>query len=138
MGARSRCFEKKVIMEKATKVIRIGLGLMITIFGLNGFLQLMPSPPVNQELGVFLGALGATGYMFPMIAMVQTVSGVLLMVNKWVPLAAIVLFTVQLNAFFAHLFLDPSGIGLATLVLILNGILIVGYKDKYLELVIQR
>jgi hypothetical protein len=127
----------KTIMEKAKKMIRIALGLVIAIFGLNGFMHFMPTPPVNVELGRFLGALGATNYMFPLIATVQTVSGALLLVNKWVPLALVVLFTVQLNAFLAHLFLDPAGIGLATLVLFFNVILIILYKDKYLELVHQ-
>ena len=84
---------------------------------------------------MFLGALGATGYLFPLVATVQTVSGVLLLVNKWVPLAVVILLTVQLNAFLAHLFLDPAGIGLASLVIIFSGVLIFGYKDQYLKLV---
>lgn len=121
-------------MEKATKIIRLVLGAMITILGLNGLLQFLPAPPTSQEMGMFLGALGATGYMFPMISLVKIVCGILLLTNKWVPLALVVLLTVLINAFLAHLFLDPAGIGMAVIAVALNGFLIFGYKEKYLGL----
>ncbi|WP_040496967.1 hypothetical protein [Fulvivirga imtechensis] len=121
-------------MEKATKIIRLVLGGMITVLGLNGFIPFMPTPSVNEEMGVFLGALGATGYMFPMISLIKIVSGILLLLNRWVPLALVVLFTILANALLAHLFLDPAGIGMAIVAVALNGFLILGYKEKYLEL----
>ena len=49
----------------APPAARILLGLFFFVFGLNGFLQFLPQPPVPQTRGAFMGALAATGYTFP-------------------------------------------------------------------------
>ncbi len=108
---------------------------MMTILGLNGFFQFMPSPEPTAGMGAYLGALAATGYMFPMISLVEFISGILVLINKYTPLALLVVFTVLINAFLAHIFLDPSTIGMAALAVVLNVTLLVGYKDKYLKLI---
>lgn len=94
---------------KAFLGARILLGLGFTIFGLNGFLQFMPMPPLPPEAGQFMGALAMTGYFFPVLKLVEVVAGVMLLANRYVPLALILLapILVQINLF--HLFLAPEG-----------------------------
>ena len=51
-------------MAKATVIVRILMGAMLIVFGLNKFLQFMSMPPPAPEIGTFMGALFATGYIF--------------------------------------------------------------------------
>ncbi len=117
---------------KTTKIIvRILLGLILTVFGLNGFLQFMPMPEMTPEAGELMGALAKAGYFFPIIAIVEILVGVLLLINKYTAIALIVLFPIMLNAFLFHLFLDIAGIGAAALAITLNVFLFITNKDKY-------
>ena len=118
-------------MEKATLIVRILLGAMLIVFGLNKFLQFMSMPPPAPEMGAFMGALFATGYIFPLIAVIEITTGILFLANKFTALAAILLFPVMLNAFLAHLFLDPAGIRAAALIISMNVFLFFAYKEKY-------
>ncbi len=119
---------------KTTKIIaRILLGLILTVFGLNGFLQFMPMPEMTPEAGGLMGALAKAGYFFPLIAIVEILVGVLLLINKYTAIALIVLFPIMLNAFLFHLFLDIAGIGAAALAITLNVFLFITNKDKYKE-----
>jgi uncharacterized membrane protein YphA (DoxX/SURF4 family) len=66
---------------------RLLLGGIFFVFGLNGFLGFLPQPPLSDAGGAFLGALAATGYMFPLIKGTEVVAGLLLLGNRFVPLA---------------------------------------------------
>ncbi len=121
-------------MEKAKIVIRILLGLIVLVFGLNKFLQFMPMPPMSGAAGEFMGALVKSGYMMPIVAIIEIIAGVLLLLNKYTSMALILLFPVLLNAFLFHLFLDIAGIGGAALAIIMNIFLMFGSKNSYNEL----
>ncbi len=103
-------------MKTAALVIRILLGLIFTVFGLNGFLHFLPNPPMPTPAMNFFGALFATGYMIPLLFATQLVGGVLLLVGIFVPLALLILAPVIVNIFFFHLFLAPGGLPLAIVV----------------------
>ena len=47
-------------MSKLPTIARLFLGLAFLVFGLNGFLQFLPMPPVTGAPAAFLGALAAT------------------------------------------------------------------------------
>ena len=55
---------------------RIVLGLIFFIFGLNFFFHFIAVPPPPEAGGKFLGALFETGYMFPIIKVLEVVGGV--------------------------------------------------------------
>ena len=92
-------------------VIRVLLGLSFTVFGLNGFLNFIPQPekPMPEGATAFAGALMKTGYMFPLIAGTQLLAGVLLLLNRFVPLALVLLMPILVNIIAFHLFLEPAG-----------------------------
>ena len=121
-------------MKKGVLIVRILLGVMMIIFGANKFLHFMPMPHMAAEMESFLGAIGATGYLMPLVAIVEIVAGITFVTNKFAALGAVILVPVMLNAFLAHLFLDPTGIGGAAGALIMNIFLMFGFKDKYAEL----
>ncbi len=119
---------------KNAKVImgaRIVLGLVLVVFGLNKFLQFMPFPEMPVEAGAFMGALMATGYMMTLVAIVEIVVGVMLLTNKYVALALLLLAPISVNIIAFHLVLDIAGTGGAALVTILNVFLLFANKDKY-------
>lgn len=89
---------------------RVLLGAGFVFFGLNGLLQFMPQPAPPPEAGAFLGALAATGYMFPLLKSIEIVAGLMLLANFRAPLALLLLSPIAVNIIFYHLFLDPAGI----------------------------
>jgi len=114
--------------SKILLAVQILVGLGLIIFGLNKFLHFMANPPVSQEMGMFMGALAKTGYMFPLVGAIQFLAGLAFVLNRFVALMAIVIVPVMLNAMLAHAFLDPSGIGGSLVILLL--IIVVMFKNK--------
>jgi len=117
--------------SKATMVLRIILGLILIVFGANKFIGFMPSPELPEAAGNFMGALASTGYMFPLIGAVEVIVGILLILNKWVPFAVVLLAPVAVNMVLFHLKLAPGGIVPSALVAIINGFLIYVNWDKF-------
>ncbi len=119
-------------MSKAPLVARILLGLVFFVFGLNGFLHFLTMPPMPEEAGALMGALGATGYFFPVLKIVETVSGALLLSGMFVPLALILLAPVIVQIFLFHAVLAPGGIGLPIVLVILEAYLgFVAYRSSF-------
>lgn len=119
---------------------RILMGLIFFVFGLNGFLHFIPQPktPMPEGAVAFAGALMKTGYMFPLIAGTQTLVGLLLLLNRWVTLALALIAPVVVNIVAFHVFLSPSGIGLALLVLALELYLAWAYRKHFQPMLARR
>ena len=99
-------------MNKAVAAPRVVLGLIFTVFGLNGFFHFIPMPEMSAGAGSFLGALADSGYMFPVLKITEIACGVLLLIGRWVPLALTILAPVVLNIVLFHVFLEPTVDGL--------------------------
>ncbi|UTW60900.1 DoxX family membrane protein [bacterium SCSIO 12741] len=100
---------------KITMVLRILLGLMMVFFGLNGFFHFMPLPPAPEAAANFMGALVNSGYLMVLVKGLEVIAGLLLIFNLYTRAALTILAPIMLNAFLFHLFLDPAGVGGATL-----------------------
>ena len=118
-------------MKNVNTVVRILLGIMLLIFGLNKFLKFMPMPDMDGAAKEFFDALLNSGYIMPIVAVVEIVTGILFLTNKYTALAAVVLFPVILNALLFHLFLDPAGMGAAALAMIMVIVVAFANKGKY-------
>jgi putative oxidoreductase len=124
-------------MKAITIVARILLGLMFVVFGLNGFLNFIPSPPLTGPAGTFLGVLISSHYLF-LVCGVQLIAGVLLLINQFVPLALALLAPVLANIWAYHLTMQPSGAQLAILATILWILLTWRFRDYFAALFVQR
>ena len=111
-------------------VVRILLALFVLVFGLNKFFNFMPMPEMSADAGAYFGALSSTKTI-TLVAIVEIVAGLALLLNKYGALMSVILMSISVNAVLFHATLDPGGIGGAALLLILNLVVLYGYKDKY-------
>lgn len=114
-----------------TKIVRIALGLALVVFGANKFLHFIPMEPPTGAAGEFMNSLGATGYIFPIVGMLEVIIGALLLLKKWVAFALILLAPIAINILLFHLFLDIPGVAIALLVTVFNGVLIFKHWQQY-------
>ena len=125
-------------MKIITLIARILLELICVVFGLNGFLNFLSMGPMPTGLaGQFIGALAASHY-FWVVAAVQVVGGALLLVNRFVPLALVLLGPIIVNIISYHVFLNHTGAGPAALVTVLWLILFYGNRQHFSGIFVQR
>lgn len=117
-----------------TLITRIALGIMLVVFGSNKFLHFIPLPPATGSAADFMNSLGATGYIFPMVGILEVLIGIMLLLKKWVAFALILLAPISINILLFHLFLDIPGLSAALLVALFNGILIYKHWKQYTPL----
>lgn len=117
-------------MEIVILVIRILLGLLFVVFGLNGWLHFIPLPPREGRAAEFIGAMISTGY-FNIILVLQVIGGLLLLTGISVPLGLTLLGPVIVNIVMFHLFMDRKGIGLALVFAILSLFLVWHYWASF-------
>ena len=117
-------------MKIVALISRLLLGFIFLVFGLNGFLHFIHLPPPTGIAAQFFTAIFISKYWVVIFAL-QLLGGVLLLVNRYVPLALVVLGPIIVNIFFFHLLMAPSGLPLAILVVILWTIVAVRNK-RYL------
>lgn len=116
---------------KISLISRILLGLALLVFGANKFFKFMPPMEMTEPAQNFMGALMATGYMFPLIALVEIITGLLLLFNARVSLALLILAPLVVNILLFHIFLDIKNIVPGAIVAILTVILYVAHWDKF-------
>jgi len=105
-------------MKIVSTIARYLAGLIFFVMGVNGFLHFIPFPPPEGAAAQFMGALFVSHYLTVIFA-VQAIGGLLLLVNRFVPLALAILAPVIFNILCFHAFMVPSGLPLALFVTIL-------------------
>ena len=124
-------------MKIAALLARLLLGLTFVVFGLNGFLHFIPMPPPTGVAAQFFGAIFASRYWVVIFGL-QIVGGLLLLLNRFVPLALVLLAPVIVNIFFFHALMVPAGLPLAIVVVILWTILALRNKQHLSGIFVQQ
>jgi putative oxidoreductase len=122
-------------MKITATIARYLLGFIFTLFGLNGFLHFLPMgspPPLAAQ---FFGAMVQSHYMAVVFAL-QLVCGLMLLANRYVPLALTILGPILFNILLFHVFMAPSGLPLAAVVTLLWGLL--AYRARSIFAVLFR
>jgi len=124
--------------RKKTNNLVIGarwlLGLTLLVFGLNKFLDFMPTPQFSAAATAFYGALMATGYMVYLIGALEVVTGLMLLAKKYVHLSLLLLAPFVVNILLFHLFLDVANGVPAYAVTVLWLYLVHQHWDAYKDL----
>jgi len=125
-------------MKIVVLIARLLLGLIFVVFGLNGFLNFLNMGPMPTGLaGQFIAALALSHY-FWVVAALQVIGGVLLLVNRFVPLGLVLLGPVLVNIILYHVFLNHAGMLMAVVVTILWLIVFYGHRQYFSKIFVQR
>ena len=124
-------------MKTAVTVVRVLLGLMLFVFGLNGFLNFIPQPAPPAAGGEFLGAL-AGGGVLPVVKVFEVIIGALLLAGRFVPLALVMLVPVAVGIVLYHVRFDIAGGAGAYVVAALLAFLLWAYRGALMPLLTQR
>jgi putative oxidoreductase len=108
------------------------LGLNYLVFGLDYFFRFIPYTPSHTGAAQSLidGLMG-TGYIYPMKNGIEIICGLLFLLNRFAPFAAVVVFPISLNVFLFHTVLVPSGWYMGVILLVPNLLLGWGYRKYY-------
>jgi uncharacterized membrane protein YphA (DoxX/SURF4 family) len=97
-------------MKIAALIARYLLGLMFVVFGSNSFLHFIPSgPPMPGNAGIFVSVLMAAHYFYA-VGAVMVISGLLLLIGRFVALGLTLLAPVLFNILLFHICMAPESI----------------------------
>jgi len=117
-------------MRTASVIARYLAGVIFLVMGLNGFLNFIPFPPPGGIAAQFMGALYVSHYLWVIFAF-QLVAGLLLLVNRYVPLAVAMLAPVLVNILVFQALMAPSGLPLALFVAVLWTVIFVDVRPAF-------
>jgi hypothetical protein len=124
-------------MKIVSLIARYLLGLIFLVFGLNGFLHFLPSPLPPGLGGQFVGAMFLSHYLAIVFAL-EFIGAVLLLINRYVPLALVILGAIIVNIVLFHAFMAPSGLPLAIVVTILWLLVAASVRPAFRGIFLQR
>ena len=117
-------------MKMVATIARYLLGVGLLIFGANAFLSFMPAPEYPGEAGQFLGLLYTAGY-FSIIGILKIVSGLMLVIGRFVPLGLVLIGPVLVNILIFHFVFDPASIGAGAVFSVLWFLVFFQYKESF-------
>jgi hypothetical protein len=79
----------------------------------------------------FSTAMMNTGFLFQLVKGTEVLCGLLLLVNRFVPLALVVLAPVIVNIVMVHVFLAPANMAMAFVILALELYLAWAYRSAF-------
>lgn len=118
-------------MKYVSVIARYLLGLIFTIFGLNGFLNFIHQPPPTNPLAIqFLVAVSGSHFATFFFA-VQLLGGLLLLSGYFVPLALTLLAAELYNILAFHLTFAPASIAPALVAAVLWVLVFLQYRESF-------
>jgi hypothetical protein len=123
------------------RVLMGALFLMAGSFGLAMAAGLVsPPPPGSMPAGAadFMMAMAKTGYMFWLLKLTEAAVGLLLLSNRFVPLALAAIAPVVVNIVAFHAFLAPSGLAVPVVLLGLEVALAWAYRGAFRSVLAAR
>ena len=118
-------------MQRIIPALRILLGLGFVVFAANYFVPFLPAqePPPEAALP-FLGAFAGSGFL-TLVKVIELGAGLLLLSNRFVPLALALLAPIIVGIVAFHALLAPAGMGIAIAFLVLELALAWGYRAAF-------
>jgi putative oxidoreductase len=118
-------------MKTISLIARYLLGLLFTVFGLNGFFNFIHQPPPANPLAIqFFVAISASHFAAFFFA-VQLLGGLLLLSGLFVPLALTLLAAELYNILAFHLTLAPATIAPALVASVLWILVFLQYRASF-------
>src|SRR5712672_4522144 len=118
-------------MKMVSIIARYLLGLMFTVFGLNGFLNFIHQPPSTNPLAIQFFVAISSSHFAAFFFTVQLIGGQLLLSGFFVPLALTLLAAELYNILAFHLTLAPASIAPALVACVLWILVFLQYRDSF-------
>ncbi|WP_199243093.1 DoxX family membrane protein [Vitiosangium sp. GDMCC 1.1324] len=99
-------------MHRVEVAIRWLMGAVFVLFGASKFYPFMPTPPVPPAASTFIAALMTTGYMWPLVGLIEVIGGALLLSGRFVPVSVALLAPIITNIVLYLLLLAKTGPGI--------------------------
>ena len=128
-------------MKYADILARILVGLVFTVFGLNGLMLgllgkgFIPMPPMPPSDGTTFVTILLSSHWVVVVDLCEFVGGLLLLSGQFVPLGLTLLSPVLVNILCYHLLLEPDNLPMAVVLCALDGFLISRRWDAFRGLV---
>lgn len=113
-----------------TKVLRILLGILMLVFGLDKFFHFLTLPPIPGDGGTLMEIFARSGFL-NIIGVLETLAGIALLTNRFVPFALILTIAILFNATLIHLKYDPQNVVGALPGMIIGIVLVYSNKDRF-------
>lgn len=127
-------------MQKVFLAARVLLGLMFTIFGLNGLMMVftgngfIPNPQPPEVMVTIMAGFMAAKYFMPLVFICQFLGGVTLLSGFFVNAGLVFLGPVIVNIVGIHLAVEPTGLPMAIVVLLLYLIVLASRWSDFKQL----
>ena len=106
-------------MKIVSMIARILLALIFLVFGMNHYLNFIPTGPMPAGMaGQFFGVLMTSHYIH-VVAFFEVVPALLLVFNRYVPLALVVLGPVIVNIFLTGLLIATMALPMSIFLMVL-------------------
>ena len=119
------------LRNKLPHVARILLALPFVAFGINFFVPFMPQPPHTGAAATFFGGLAASGFVFPLIKATEIVAGLMLLANRFVAFALLLLAPIVVSIVGFHTITEPTMMPLHWIIAGLGLYLAYVHRDAY-------
>lgn len=119
-------------MKTTITVVQVLLGLFLLYASLTYFFEIekQPAPPSN-EMKVVMAGLVASGFLLPLVKIIELIVGISLISNRYVTLSSLVLFPVSFTILLLNIFLMPENIIMGLILFLGNLLLIYVYRANY-------
>jgi hypothetical protein len=116
-------------MSRTLTVSRVLLGLVFVVFGLDGLFHFFPLPPMPPAASAVIATL-ASYKLFHVVKGIEVGAGALLLANRRVTLALLVLAPVVFNIAWFGAFLDPASLPVVVLLVALEGVQLWSRRER--------
>lgn len=116
-----------------TIAVRILFGALFAFSGFTGLFNLGPQSMEGMpaEAVAFATALGESGFIMPVTKAVELVAGIMLLANRFAPLALALLAPLVVGIFGFHTLLAPSGAAMAIVLAVAEIYLAWAYRESF-------
>ena len=121
-------------MKVLVTICRVLLGHVFTIFGLNGFFHFIPQPPPASPTAAQYMTVMSVSRIFYFVFATELVTGIVLLTDRFVPLALAVLAPVLVNILPYQSTMDPSGLPVALFATVLWAAVFFRYRNSFSKL----
>ncbi len=123
-------------MKNIILLVLTGLfGLMMVNSGLNKFFNYMPMPELTEQQLALFGAFAQIKWIFPLVAFVEILGGILIVIPKTRALGAIIILPVMVGIVVHHAVHDPETIAIALIMFAINLWAILDNREKYFPMI---